>query len=108
MADKEFEPEDPFEPTAVAISTPGYDGEAAMARCFVEEYALMGWPGERIFRLFTVPDFAASYSIYQSRGPQFIRQLISSVTGEQLAESEEPADPKLRLTPVSRRAQTPG
>ena len=105
MADKEFEIEDPFEPVAVALSTPGFDGVEAMARCFVEEFAMMGWPPERIYRLFTVPDFAASYAFYADRGSAAVRHIIASVLGEDFPEPVEGADEVLlRLTPVSRRA----
>ncbi len=88
MAEKEYESEDPFQPTAVSFSTPGYDGLEAMARCFVEEYALMGWPPQRIFKLFTVPEFAGSYAIYQQRGPDYVRALITSIMGD--VEDEAP------------------
>jgi hypothetical protein len=82
MADKDFEPNDPFQPVAVSLATPGYDGMEAMARCFVEEYALMGWPPERIFKLFTVPQFAGSYAVLQERGPDYIQKIIASVMGD--------------------------
>ena len=51
---KAAEPTDPYVATAVSLSTPGYDGIAAMGRAFVEEFALMGWPRERIARMFTI------------------------------------------------------
>ncbi len=82
MADKHLEADDPFQPVAMAFDTPGYDGMEAMARCFVEEYALMGWPAARIFKLFTVPEFAASYAVYQQRGPDYVRALIASIVCE--------------------------
>jgi hypothetical protein len=82
MAEKHFEPEDPFAPVAVELSTPGYDGMEAMARCFVEEYALMGWPPERIFRLFTIPEFAGTYSVWEQRGAAYVKDMIAAVMGE--------------------------
>ncbi len=88
MADKDFEAEDPFQPVAVAFDTPGYDGVEAMARCFVEEYALMGWPPERVYKLFTVPEFAGSYAVYHDRGPDYVRRLIESVMGEGALEGD--------------------
>jgi hypothetical protein len=99
MADKEFELDDPFQPVAVSLPTPGYDGLEAMARCFVEEYALMGWPPERVFKLFTIPDFAASYSILQERGADYVKQIIASVMGEQSIAAIEAA----RVTELRRR-----
>lgn len=91
MADKEFEAGDPFQAVAVALSTPGYDGAEAMARCFVEEYALMGWPPERIFKLFTLPAFAATYSVYSERGPDYVQRLIAEVFGGGPREAQDDA-----------------
>ena len=81
MADKEFELEDPFQPVAVALSTPGHDGMEAMARCFVEEFAMLGWPPDQIFRLFTIEEFAGSYSVLQERGPDYVKSIIESIFG---------------------------
>ena len=91
MADKDFEPTDPLEPVAVAIATPGYDGTDAMARCFVEEFALMGWPAERIFKLFTLPTFAASHAVYCERGPDYVHRLIADVFGHEYREATDGA-----------------
>jgi len=106
VADKDFELEDPFEPVAVALSTPGYDGAEAMARCFVEEFALMGWPPERIYRLFTIPEFAGSYSIMQERGPAYVKSLIASVFGGTF--EPQPFEPDMRLVPVLKRGELEG
>ncbi len=78
---KMAEPTDPLMPTAVSLPTPGYDGLAAMGRAFVEEFALMGWPRERIARMFTVQNFAAAYAVYSARGADFIDELITEVLG---------------------------
>jgi hypothetical protein len=81
MTDKEFDPDDPFQPVAIRLATPGYDGTEAMARCFVEEYALLGWPADRIFKLFASPAFAGSHSVYVERGADYVRGLIAEVLG---------------------------
>jgi len=107
VADKDFEPDDPFQPVAVALPTPGYDGMEAMARCFVEEYALMGWPPERIYRLFTIPEFAGSYSVFQERGEAYVRSVIASVFGQDF-DSPPPAEETIRLIPVLRRPDQEG
>jgi hypothetical protein len=106
MPDKEFELDDPFQPVAVSFPTPGYDGTAVMARCFVEEYALMGWPPEKVYRLFTIPEFAASYAVLQERGPAFVKEVIASVFGEEPPDVE--ADDGLRLVPVLKRGSGAG
>ena len=80
-ANKAAEPTDPYIATVVALPTPGYDGLAAMGRAFVEEFAVMGWPRERIAKMFTYPRFAAAHAVYQQRGPEFIEQLLSEVLG---------------------------
>ncbi|HEY4685669.1 MAG TPA: hypothetical protein VII57_06435 [Dehalococcoidia bacterium] len=91
MAEKEFELDDPFQPVAVRLATPGYDGVEAMARCFVEEFALMGWPPERIFKLFTAPQFAGSYSVFQERGEAYVREIIASVFASPEVEAQQAA-----------------
>jgi hypothetical protein len=103
MADKEFEIEDPFEPVAVVLSTPGFDGLEAMARCFVEEFAMMGWPPQRIFKLFTVEDYAASHAVLLDRGPEYVRDLIVDVMGEEFAIPDPAEDRMFVLTPVMKR-----
>lgn len=79
--EKMAEPTDPLMPTAVSLPTPGYDGLAAMGRAFVEEFALMGWPRERIARMFTVQNFAAAHAVYRARGADFVDELITEVLG---------------------------
>jgi hypothetical protein len=79
---KMAEQSDPLEPVAVSLATPGYDGEAAMARCFVEEFAMRGWPAERIRLLFQQADYVAAHSVYRARGAEFIDALIAEVLGE--------------------------
>jgi hypothetical protein len=101
MADKEFEPDDPLAPVAVMLETPGHDGQEIMARCFIEEFALMGWAPEKVFRLFTIPEYAASHSVYLERGAEYVKSLITSVFGEEFEVPEATSD--ARLVPVLRR-----
>ncbi len=78
---KSAEPTDPYEAIAVAIPTPGYDGTAAMARVFVEEFALMGWSRQRLERMFRIPRYVAAHRVYLERGPDFVASLIDDVLG---------------------------
>ncbi len=78
---KVAEPTDPYMATAVAYSTPGYDGMAAMARAFVEEFARLGWPRDRIARMFRMPRYVAAHAVYRDRGPEFVERLITDVLG---------------------------
>jgi hypothetical protein len=80
-ANKVAESTDPMMAMAVGLETPGYDGLAAMGLAFIEEFALMGWPRERISRMFRAPQFAAAYRVYQARGDAFVEGLITQVLG---------------------------
>ena len=89
--EKELEADDPYELVAVEVAgPPGYDGPAAMARCFIEEFALMGWPPERILRLFQSRAFAGTHAVYEDRGEAFVRALIDDVFrgGKEAAHAE--------------------
>lgn len=86
---KQAEPSDPLVATAVAVPTPGYDGMAAMARAFVEEFALAGWPEERIARMFRLPRYVAPHTVYRQKGPEFIDRLIASVFGRDVDSKSE-------------------
>ena len=88
-SNKVAESTDPFIATAVGFSTPGYDGLAEMGRAFVEEFAIMGWPRDRISRMFTVPKFAAAYAVYEARGAEFVEELIEQVLGPADASQQE-------------------
>ena len=78
---KAVEPTDPFVATAMTVSTPGYDGLAAMGRALVEEFALMGWSRERVRRMFENPRYRAASLVYQARGPSFVDGVIGEVFG---------------------------
>ncbi len=80
MAMKRLEPEDPMALVGVAIER-GPDDEALteMARCFVEEFARMGWSGERILRLFRNPFYRGPHQILRRKGEEFVRSLIEIV-----------------------------
>jgi len=77
---KPAEAEDPLELISVAVPVPeGYDALGEMARCFVEEFALMGWNAERILSMFKNPFFQGPYGICQARGEEFVQNLIRQV-----------------------------
>lgn len=82
MAEKDFEGDDPMEFVAVRFPVAhGVDGDEVMARCFVEEYAMMGMPRDRILRLFKSRFFAGTHAILDSRGEEFVRRIIDDVYG---------------------------
>ncbi len=82
MAEKDLETDDPYEFVAMRYPVgPGSDPDATMARCFIEEYALMGMPREKTMRLFQSPYFAGTHAILQRRGDAFVQDLINDVYG---------------------------
>ncbi len=86
MAEKDFETDDPYEFVAVRFPMePGVDGQEAMARCFVEEYALMGVPRRKILQIFSAEMFAGAHAVYEERGEAFIQRIIDDVFGAEPA-----------------------
>lgn len=82
MAEKELESDDPYEFVAVRFPMqPGVDGDEAMARCFIEEYALMGMPRQKVYQLFQSKFFAGTHAILENRGDAFVRRLLDEVFG---------------------------
>ncbi len=49
-----------------------------MAWSFVREYALMGWSGEQIMRLFRTPFFRGPHRILRVKGEDFVRGLVDA------------------------------
>jgi hypothetical protein len=80
MTTKPLDPEDPMALVGVGLER-GPDDEALteMARCFVEEYARMGWSGERIMRLFRNPFYRGPHRILQVKGEEFVRSLVETI-----------------------------
>ena len=66
---KKNEPEDPLELVGVQM-TEGPDEQAMedMAWCFIEEYARMGWDGERILKLFRNQFYRGPNQILRAKG----------------------------------------
>ena len=52
-----------------------------MAWCFVEEYARIGWSGDRILSLFRNPFYRGPHRILSLKGDEFVRDLIETVIG---------------------------
>ena len=87
MAEKEFEADDPYEFVAMRYTAePGTDPDEVMARCFIEEYALLGMPRDRIMRMFQSSAFQGTHSILDRRGGEFIRAIADGIYGPPAAE----------------------
>jgi hypothetical protein len=83
MAEKEFEADDPYELVGMRVPMPaGVDAEELQARCFIEEYALMGMPSYKVMHMFKSEFFAGTHAILASRGEAFIEQIIEQVYGQ--------------------------
>ncbi|GIW56887.1 MAG: hypothetical protein KatS3mg082_3291 [Nitrospiraceae bacterium] len=87
MTEKEFELDDPYAFVATRFPVPdAVDQDAVMARCIVEEYALMAMPPEKALRMFASPYFVGTHEIYRRRGESFVREIIRSVYGRKPGE----------------------
>jgi hypothetical protein len=85
MADqpKTIESDDPYALTGVRYEAePGVDSDALIARCLVEEFAMMGFRPERVLRLFQLPTYAGAHDILTRRGETLVRDIITDVFGE--------------------------
>jgi hypothetical protein len=79
---KTHEPEDPLELVGVQMKEgPDEQALAEMAGCFIEEYARMGWSGERILRLFRNSFYRGPNQILRAKGEEFVRERIEAITG---------------------------
>ncbi len=76
---KQAEPADPLD--LVGTMVPGGDLDE-LTRCFIEEYAAMGYDGERILTLFRSPEYLAVHPIYRQKGHAAVRRLIDEVLAE--------------------------
>ncbi len=79
---KRLESSDPFE--LVGVPHGGQvdiETDRATARCLVEDYALTGFSGREILRLFASPDFGLPNAILLRRGQQFVHDLVAEVFG---------------------------
>ena len=83
MVEKELENDDPYEFVAMRYPVePGTDADELMARCFIEEYALIGMPRQKAMRLFVSPQFAGTHAILARRGREFVERLADEVYGQ--------------------------
>lgn len=77
---KTADPDDPMELVGVGLDEdPGDEALTEMAWSFVEEYARMGWTGERILRMFRSPSFRLPHNILRLKGEEFVQSLVAAV-----------------------------
>ena len=75
MAEKPYAYDDPLEPTAVTLPA-DREAVAYMGRCFVEEFARMGYRRNALMALFRTPFYQGPHMVYQQLGEGFVRGLI--------------------------------
>ncbi len=79
---KETESDDPYGFVALQYEPEaGVNPDEVMARCFVEEFALVGFSPERILRLFQLATYAGAHAVLQRQGEPFVRTIIEDVFG---------------------------
>ena len=100
---KEAEPSDPLD--LVGTRVPGGD-LAFLARCFIEEYAAMGYGSDQILEMFRQPQYVAIHPVYRSQGEEAVRGLIREVLADcgvlQVSGliREEPPEPRSDLVQI--------
>jgi hypothetical protein len=75
MAEKRYEADDALEPTAVTLPA-DREAVAYMGRCFVEEFARMGYRRNALMALFRTPLYQGPHLVYRQLGEGFVRGLI--------------------------------
>lgn len=77
---KGFEEDDPYAFVGIGFAVPeDIDAAGEMARTIIEEYALMGYTYADILSMFLNPSFLGPYSIFQSRGAEYVKQMIEEI-----------------------------
>lgn len=80
--EKELDDDDPYELVSVQFAFPeGTDGDRELARCIVEEYALMGWRPEQVRELFAEPRYTGAHQVVRRRGMEIVDEAIAMVYG---------------------------
>lgn len=100
---KKAEATDPLD--LVGTVVPGGDVDF-LARCFVEEFAAIGYDADQIFELFRQPQYVGVHPVYRAKGEEGVRHLIGEVLAEcgvfRVSESitEEPPPRRSKLVQI--------
>lgn len=82
MADKHFDPDDPFTLNGHAVALTAEEAEEHMLEMtdtIIHEFAMLGWPSEMILNMFKKPFYRMPYMICQQKGEAFIKSRIARV-----------------------------
>lgn len=81
-AEKHYEDDDPFELVGVRFPMPeGVDADREVVRCFVEDYALMGWSRDQVRRLFEDQHYAGTFDVASRRGMELVEEQLLATFG---------------------------
>lgn len=58
---------------AAVLPAPTDEDLAEMGRCYVEEFARMGWSEDAVMRVFCNPFYRGPHAVYRRKGEQFVR-----------------------------------
>lgn len=81
MPKDEVDPEDPMSMMGVALPATAMEVEET-ARCFIEEFAWIGFDKAKLLSLFRDPTYFGVHVIYQQMGEQWVRGVIDRVAAE--------------------------
>lgn len=77
---KPFESGDPMELAGTLLPfTPDEEALAEMGRCFVEEFARMGWKGPAVLVVFRNPFYRGPHAVYRALGEDYVRALVEQI-----------------------------
>ena len=84
MADKHFDPEDPFTLNGHAVTLTAEEAEEHMIEMtdtIIQEFAGLGWSPEMILGMFKKPFYRMPYNICNSKGEGFVKSRIDRFFG---------------------------
>lgn len=79
---KDFEADDPYELVGIGFPvSDSFDANAEMGRCFIEEFAMLGYSRSFIQRMFKSPYYQGPHRVYLSHGSDFVESLLDQCFG---------------------------
>jgi hypothetical protein len=81
MPKDESDPEDPMEIVGTALPATEAELEEA-ARCFIEEFAWIGFDERRLLATFRDPHYFGVHTIYRQMGEDWVKALIHKIAAE--------------------------
>jgi hypothetical protein len=80
--EKHSEADDPYALVGHGVPVEdGVDAAGDMALCFVEEYAMMGFPRSMVAGIFRNPYYQGPHGVFCLRGEEFVTRILDEVYG---------------------------